>query len=202
MEGKKVIILSLLICLIIGVLYFVYKPHDPDAEAIFGDLVGIMNHANEVSNKDMNEILEGEIDEDTLYEVYIRLCEKTDYLEDLNQCNEVEKTFLLLYDFDGEVANGGVEQFIVNCYENKEETLKTLEKLKLENSYQYLKSALELYPKNYIEYNEDKILSEKLSKLDEQYYNLHEKEFYDFIYQFVEENKTEFYESKSPNAFS
>ncbi|MFR7592897.1 MAG: DUF4375 domain-containing protein [Longibaculum sp.] len=193
MEGKKVIILSLLICLIIGVLYFVYKPHDSDAEAIFGDLVGIMNHANEVSNQDIHEILDGKVDDETIYGVYVYLSEKTNYGEDLSQCNEVEKNFLLLYDFDEEVANGGVEQFIANCYENKEETLKTLEKLKLENSYQYLKSALELYPKNYIEYNEDKILSEKLSKLDEQYYNLHEKEFYDFVYSYLEEHKNDFY---------
>lgn len=192
MEGKHIVIGSLVVCICVGVLYFVCKPHNPEGEQIFKDMVQIIKNADEVSQKSIEEIFEGEVTDQTLYELYIYLCEKNEYGESLNKCNIVENNFYLLYEFYGETSNGGIEQFIYNDYEITKETLNTFQSLDLKDSYQYLSQALEIYPKYRSEYNEDQRLSEQLAQLDKQYYNLHDKEFNDMIIDYVRNHKNEF----------
>ena len=192
MEGKHIVIGSIVVCLCVGVLYFVCKPHNPDGEKIFKDMVEVIKNADEVSQKSIEEIFEGEVTDQTLYELYIYLCEKNGYGESLDKYNAVEKNFYLLYEFYGETSNGGIEQFIYNDYEITKETLNTFQSLELKESYQYLYQALELYPNDRLEYYENQSLSEQLAQLDKKYYHLHDKEFNDMIIDYVNNHKNEF----------
>lgn len=187
MGAKKVFILSVITLFAIGVLYFVVQPKNDENEELYKEMLNIIQNADQISQMSMSEILSGEITDDTLYEVYICLCEKCDYGYSLKNCNDVEKNYWLVYNFNGEVSNGGVEQFIYNCYEVKGDTLTALADLNLHSSYQYLSEALSLYPEHLIDMDTNQELSKQLESLDEQYYLLHDEEFYNWAVHYLED---------------
>lgn len=94
-----------------------------------------------------------------------------------------------MFHFLGETRSGGIEQFFYNSYEFVESTLHTLQTLKLNDSYQYLKNAHEI-----VEMYSDPKMSEQLNKIDEYYYNDVEEECYHFLIQYLQEYKDEFIE--------
>ena len=99
-----------------------------------------------------------------------------------------------MFHFLGETGNGGIEQFFYNGYEFVEPTLHILQTLKLNDSYQYLKNAQEIYPHEIVEMYSDSKMSEQLNKIDEHYYNDVEEECYHFLIQYLQEYKDEFIE--------
>lgn len=191
-QGKHIIGLSIISLLVVGVLYFVFQKPDENAEQIYQELISIIKYSDDIQNKSMDEILAQEIDDNALFEIYIRICEKCEYGMELNNCNDVEKTVYLLYDFNAEVGNGGIEQFICNAFENRNITLERLHNPELENSYQYLSKALDIYSDTRKELYEDQSLSDKLSELDDQYYDLHDEEYNRYIYDYVNNHKSSF----------
>lgn len=128
------------------------------------------------------------IDENTYDQLYISICEKCDYGYDLTQCSDVEKNYFLLYNFSGEVGNGGIEQFFYNCFEYVDETLEVLKEENWECSYEYLKQAKDIYPEDIIEMYSDDDLSHQLDQLDNDYYDKHEEEFYENIEKYIKTN--------------
>lgn len=93
--------------------------------------------------------------QESVDEVWLRISELCDYGYDLDQLNGYQKNFWLISYFIGETGNGGIEQFFYNGYEFVEPTLHTLQILNLNDSYQYLKNAQEIYPHEIVEMYSD-----------------------------------------------
>ena len=64
----------------------------------------------------------------------------------------------------------------------------------MNDSYQYLKNAQDIYPHEIVEMYSDSKMSEQLNKIDEHYYNDVEEECYHFLIQYLQEYKDEFIE--------
>lgn len=188
---KHMIVICFLGLIIVSGFYIFLKSNSEDQQ-IYNNLLSVLKQSESYSKMSMKEILSQEVDENVLSALYMRLSDKCEYGMEFNQCNEVEKNFYLLYDFNAEVGNGGIEQFIYNSYENVTVTLAVLKESSLNYSYSYLSNALNLYPNEKVEAYENKVLSDALGKLDDQYYDLHEKEYYDYIIRYVNEHKDSF----------
>ena len=149
-------------------------------------------HEIQISQKPLEDILNQDMTQESVDEVWLRISELCDYGYDLNQLNEYQKNFWLISYFIGETGNGGIEQFFYNGSEFIEPTLDTLHILHLNDSYQYLKEAQSIYPREVVEMDSDSKLSEQLNKIDECYYNHAEDECYHFLVQYLQEYKDEF----------
>ena len=135
----------------------------------------------------LDDIFNQNMTEESVDQVWLRISELCDYGYDLDQLNEYQRNFWLVFHFLGETGNGGIEQFFYNGYEFVEPTLHTLQTLKLNDSYQYLKNAHEI-----VEMYSDSKMSEQLNKIDKHYYNDVEEECYHFLIQYLQEYKDEF----------
>ena len=133
--------------------------------------------------------------------VFILECVK-EKVDDFNQSptkqmwdlyNESEKisNFWLVYNFNGETGNGGVEQFLYNCHDQVDITLQTLQDVHLENSTRYLAESKEICPEKIEMYSNDEI-TEKLNQKDDTYYDESERECNTFLLQYLKENKEHF----------
>lgn len=146
-------------------------------------------HGIQESKEPLEDIFNQNMTEESVDQVWLRISELCDYGYDLDQLNEYQRNFWLVFHFLGETGSGGIEQFFYNGYEFVESTLHTLQTLKLNDSYQYLKNAQEI-----VEMYSDPKMSEQLNKIDEYYYNDVEEECYHFLIQYLQEYKDEFIE--------
>lgn len=145
-------------------------------------------HGIQESKEPLEDIFNQNMTEESVDQVWLRISELCDYGYDLDWLNEYQRNFWLVFHFLGETGSGGIEQFFYNGYEFVESTLHTLQTLKLNDSYQYLKNAHEI-----VEMYSDPKMSEQLNKIDE-YYNDVEEECYHFLIQYLQEYKDEFIE--------
>ena len=109
----------------------------------------------------------------------------------MDQINDYQRIFWLIYNFNGETGNGGVEQFLYNCHDQVDITLQTLQNVHLENSARYLYESKEICPEKIEMYSNDEI-TEKLNQKDDTYYDESEKECNAFLLQYLKENKEHF----------
>ena len=151
-------------------------------------------HGIQESKEPLEDIFNQNMTEESVDQVWLRISELCDYGYDLDRLNEYQRNFWPVFHFLGETGNGGIEQFFYNGYEFVESTLHTLQTLKLNDSYQYLKNAQEIYPHEIVEMYSDSKMSEQLNKIDEYYYNDVEEECYHFLIQYLQEYKDEFIE--------
>ncbi|MDO5811963.1 MAG: DUF4375 domain-containing protein [Bacillota bacterium] len=147
--------------------------------------------SEKISQTPLKELLNQEITDTTIDEVYLRLCDLCEDGYKLNQINEYQRNFWLVYNFNGETGNGGIEQFLYNCHDQIDITLQTLQDVHLENSIRYLAESKEIYPEKIEMYSNDEI-TEKLNQKDDTYYDESEKECYAFLFQYLKENKEYF----------
>lgn len=194
MKAKKIIIsVAILICLMIGFRYL-YENHShvQEEDNIEQELLNVFIESEKNANRSYEDIFSDGIDVRDKDAIYLQICEKCDYGYDFSQCNEYEKNYFLIYDFMGEVGNGGIEQFFANCYENVEDTNQCFKELKLKYSQEYLTQAINIYPHYYIDYLADEKMTEEMNKLDDKYYDKMEKECVDFLKEYLINNKDQF----------
>ncbi len=170
----------------IGIYFYVTGQR---ASVLEKELATDIFHEIQISQKSLEDILHQDMTQESVDEVWLRISELCDYGYDLDQLNEYQRNFWLVFHFLGETGSGGIEQFFYNGYEFVESTLHTLQTLKLNDSYQYLKNAHEI-----VEMDSDPKMSEQLNKIDEYYYNDVEEECYHFLIQYLQEYKDEFIE--------
>lgn len=183
---KKIMIGLIAAFFFIGIYFYVTGQR---ASVLEKELATDIFHEIQISQKLLEDILNQDMTQESVDEVWLRIPELCDYGYDLDQFNEYQKNFWLISYFIGETGNGGIEQFFYNGYEFVESTLHTLQTLKLNDSYQYLKNAHEI-----VEMYSDPKMSEQLNKIDEYYYNDVEEECYHFLIQYLQEYKDEFIE--------
>lgn len=186
---KKIIIGLIVAFFFIGIYFYVTGQR---ASVLEKELATDIFHEIQISQKLLEDILNQDMTQESVDEVWLRISELCDYGYDLNQLNEYQKNFWLISYFIGETGNGGIEQFFYNGSEFIEPTLDTLHILHLNDSYQYLKEAQSIYPREVVEMDSDSKLSEQLNKIDECYYNHAEDECYHFLVQYLQEYKDEF----------
>jgi len=187
MKKGKIFISGLVVVALIGIVYWLINLNK---DGIDKDVASYMDETKQISQTDMSDILSGDITDDTIDKVYIRLCEKCEDGMALEKCQEVEKNYWYVYSFFIETSCGGIEQFFINDHEIKDETLKVLKDLNLQTSYQYLNEALALYPQESMEMSEDQ--KNQLDALDDKYYELHEKEFYEWAKKYLNDHREDF----------
>ena len=122
----------------------------------------LYKESEKISKTPLKELLNKEITNTTIDEVYLRLCDLCEYGYELDQINDYQRIFWLIYNFNGETGNGGVEQFLYNCHDQVDITLQTLQNVHLENSTRYLAESKEICPEKietsvYKGYKQDKI---------------------------------------------
>lgn len=188
--SKKAIIISIILCLsLIGVL-LISKPKISSVDAkLFSYLFGVANNS---SNLDIDTILSNSDKEEKLFDLFIYIGDKSNYGDDFKDCTSAEQNFYMLYNFHDEVGCGGVEQFIYNNYYNHEYTLEAFIEMELPVTSDYLKQAINIYPSKRIDTYSDIELSDRLSAIDDEFYNRHDKEFYNFIYNYVDKYQSDF----------
>lgn len=145
---------------------------------------------DDTTENDINNILTDpqKLTEDTYFDLYMYICDKCDDGYSLENCSPSEKVYFLLYNFNGEVANGGIEQFLYNYFETVDDTLETFKKLNWIDSYTYLQKAKEAYPNKPIKMYSNNKISATLDALDEKYFDLHDNEFYRNINDYIKNN--------------
>lgn len=192
--SKKAIIISIILCLsLIGVL-LINKPKISSVDAkLFSYLFGAVTNS---SNQDIDTILSNSDEEERLFDLFIYIGDKSNYGEDFKNCSETEQNFYMLYNFHDEVGCGGVEQFIYNNYYNHEYALESFIDMGLPVTSDYLQQAINIYPSKRIDSYSNIELSDRLSAIDDEFYDRHAKEFYNFIYDYVEQHLDEFEEQK------
>lgn len=182
---KKIVIGLIAAFFFIGIYFYVTGQR---ASVLEKELATDIFHEIQISQKPLEDILHQDMTQESVDEVWLRISELCDYGYDLDRLNEYQRNFWLVFHFLGETGSGGIEQFFYNGYEFVESTLHTLQTLKLNDSYQYLKNAHEI-----VEMYSDPKMSEQLNKIDE-YYNDVEEECYHFLIQYLQEYKDEFIE--------
>lgn len=180
---KKIVIGLIAAFFFIGIYFYVTGQR---ASVLEKELATDIFHEIQISQKPLEDILHQDMTQESVDEVWLRISELCDYGYDLDRLNEYQRNFWLVFHFLGETGSGGIEQFFYNGYEFVESTLHTLQTLKLNDSYQYLKNAHEI-----VEMYSDPKMSEQLNKIDE-YYNDVEEECYHFLIQYLQEYKDEF----------
>lgn len=188
--SKKTIIITIILGLSLLCFLLFQKPHiATDETELYSYLLGSMMDSND---ENVADILANDDQEEKLFDLFMHIGDKSNYGEDFSDCTIVEQNFYMLYNFHGEVGNGGVEQFIYNYYYNYEFALESFQDMNLPVTSQYLQAACNIYPDKRIEMYSDDNLSNRLSIIDEQYYDLHDQEFNDVINDYVEQNKDQF----------
>ena len=141
----------------------------------------LYKESEKISKTPLKELLNKEVTNTTIDEVYLRLCDLCEYGYELDQINDYQRIFWLVYNFNGETGNGGVEQFLYNCHDQVDITLQTLQDVHLENSTRYLAESKEICPEKIEMYSND-----------ETYYDESERECNTFLVQYLKENKEHF----------
>ena len=126
----------------------------------------LYKESEKISKTPLKELLNKEATNTTIDEVYLRLCDLCEYGYELDQINDYQRIFWLIYNFNGETGNGGVEQFLYNCHDQVDITLQTLQNVHLENSARYLSESKEICPEKIEMYSNDEI-TEKLNQKDD-----------------------------------
>lgn len=177
-----------LVLAVLAVVVFINDKYDSD-NYIERDMWEMFLEAEKKSQMSMEELLSDEINDDVISDVWLRLCELSDYGYELNFLNKYQKNYWLVYNYIGEVGNGGIEQFFYNCHEFVAPTLESLKELGLTHSYQYLKAAADIYPQYIVEMYSNEKLSNQLDDIDSTYYDDAEEECYTFFEEYLQKYK-------------
>lgn len=151
----------------------------------------LYKESKKISQTPLKELLNQEITDTTIDEVYLRLCDLCQDGYELDQINDYQRNFWIVYNFNGETGNGGVEQFLYNCHDQVDITLQTLQDVQLVKSARYLSESKAICPEKIEMYSNDEI-TEKLNQKDDNYYDDSEKECHAFLLQYLKENKEHF----------
>ena len=68
----------------------------------------LYNESEKISKTPLKELLNKEVTNTTIDEVYLRLCDLCEYGYELDQINDYQRNFWLVYNFNGETGNGGL----------------------------------------------------------------------------------------------
>ena len=193
---KKVIIIIAIVCAvaITGVL----------SMGIFKDLINLVLHINDTTsgNSSYSQMTVDELkalDDDDFYEaIWFRVIDKLDYEDYDNETkhlNEYEKTFHILADFEYELGNGGLCQYLCNSEERYSDELCQLMKEfgcdELEKEYSAFVETLDLKKLNY---DFDKAIKVyPFEDFDEKFYEVYEKKpLQEILVDYARENVEQF----------
>ena len=76
----------------------------------------LYNESEKISKTPLKELLNKEITNTTIDEVYLRLCDLCEHGYELDQINDYQRNFWLVYNFNGEIGNGDVEASFKKLY--------------------------------------------------------------------------------------
>jgi hypothetical protein len=150
----------------------------------------------------IDELLNLEDETETVIQIGELLWEKSKNDNDFESLNEYEKNVLFIEMLEGQVNNGGFDQYFFNSTgEYAHETLKALEEIKANQIAEILNSAIKAFPTLPIpkdteqrrELMEDipKNISETWDKLDDEFYEYPEN-LAGLVIEYVKTNKKEF----------
>jgi len=102
---------------------------------------------NFFKKKTLNDILKIENQEEKINEIYKYLSRKCHYGEKVDQLSDEEKTLYDVMDFEAEMNDGGLEQFLYSeASDDIERTCQSLKSLNLESIAELLQDVKELFP--------------------------------------------------------
>jgi len=176
MNKKTKIIGVIVVSVVLGVfiLECVKEKVDDFNQSPTKQMWDLYNESEKISKTPLKELLNKEITNTTIDEVYLRLCDLCEYGYELDQINDYQRNFWLVYNFD-----------------QVDITLQTLQDVHLENSTRYLAESKEICPEKIEMYSNDEI-TEKLNQKDDTYYDESERECNTFLLQYLKENKEHF----------
>lgn len=100
--------------------------------------------------KTIEDILKIENKETMLNELYKYLAKKSCYGEELENLNEKEKVLFIAMDFESEVIDGGLEQYLYNVSYNIEETYNCFYQIGRNDIADIIMKMIQLFPNSYI----------------------------------------------------
>ncbi|TVZ47482.1 DMP19 family protein [Olleya sp. Hel_I_94] len=164
-------------------------------------LFGTNSEQDEVKVKNLDEILNLEDETDVVIEIGQKLWDKSKDDKDFESLNSIEKNILYIEMLEGQVNNGGFDQFFFNSSgEYAHETLIALEEIKAPKMAEILNRAIRAFPTSPIpkdeeqrrEYMEDvpENISETWDKLDDEFYKYPEN-LAGLVIEYVKANKEE-----------
>ena len=160
----------------------------------------LLQSCNSMTNFD--KILKLEDETETVIQIGELLWEKSKNDKDFESLNQYEKNVLFILMLEGEVNNGGFDQYFFNSSgEYAHETLKALEEIKANQMAEILNSAIKEFPTLPIpkdteqrrELMEDipDSISDTWDKLDDEFYEYPEN-LTELVIEYVRANKKEF----------
>lgn len=155
----------------------------------------VKKHMNRPLN--INEILSRKDSTNVVVDAYEYFMRQSGWIID-GSFNEKIRVFLLCVLFDGEVANGGISQFLTaDSGDRAYETVSALHTIGATEAVTLLKSSIELFPAGMVPENREErsnlmnqIDKEALAELDYKAWNCHS--IHDLCYRYLMENKTSF----------
>ncbi len=144
-------------------------------------IFGTKSEQDEVKVKSLDEILNLEDETDIVIEIGQKLWNKSKDDKDFESLNSIEKNILYIEMLEGQVNNGGFDQYFFNSSgEYAHETLLALKEINAPQMADLLNRAISVFPKLPIpkdteqrrEYMEDipESISETWDKLDDEFY--------------------------------
>lgn len=153
-----------------------------------------------MTSKNINKIWVLEDEDEIIIELHAYLCEKCEYGELFNKLTSAEKTIYLCQELEGEVNNGGFDQFFFNSSGDfTMETLSALRDIGAKKTYELLERAISLFPDKYVPQDRTKrqnillkrVKVKKFDKLDDAFYE-YQDNLMELNYCFVMKHKSEF----------
>ena len=140
--------------------------------------------------------------EQAYIEVANSLMRQTDYGEDLSRLNAAQLNVYIIYEMEGEVNNGGFEQYLFNSSgNNANQLIPALETVGSEQMLEVARAAMVLWPESKIpediEVRREQIIAlpekitQELDRLDSTFYTLREP-LYELVYDYIDGNRSEF----------
>jgi len=165
-------------------------------------ILGTNSEKDKVKIKSLDEILKLEDETDIVIEIGQKLWSKSNDDKNFESLNSIEKNVLYIEMLEGQVNNGGFDQYFFNSSgEYAHETLIALEEIKASQMAEILNRAIKVFPSLPIPKDSEQrrghmedipeSVSETWSKLDDEFYKYPEN-LAGLVIEYVKANRKEF----------
>lgn len=150
-----------------------------------------------------NAVMDTKDKNNFIIDLFDRLAEKCQYGDKIDRLNENERVIYLCFTFEGEINNGGFDQFFYNSAgDYTEETIDSLLKIGATKTAEFLKTATTVFPNNLVPQNREErqaLLEEinndetekLLNELDNSFY-AYEDDLLELEYDYVMQHNDDF----------
>ena len=163
--------------------------------------LGCSEPKKEIRIANLEEIL-SQPKEKAYFEVANSLMRQTDYGEDLSRLSAAQLNVYIIYEMEGEVNNGGFEQYLFNSSgNNANQLISALETVGSEQTLEVARTAMALWPESKIpediELRREQIIglpeqiTQEWDRLDSTFSTLREP-LYELVYDYIDGNRSEF----------